>query len=572
MAATLDLNAEGKLLCDKEFKEELLSKLNQLRKEKILCDVSLRIEGQDFPAHRCVLSAASPYFSSLFTSGFKENEDNAVELKDIKPAVVSEVLRFIYTGEVLVNATNAEDMVKTADYLIIQSLKTKVAEYLEESIDATNCLALESLAVQFGCDSLEQVAIAFKLQNFVAVVKTDDFKALDFEKVKELVSHDEIIVSKEEDVYEAVMSWVKHDVLSRECLFPYLLKCLRLFSLSKYGIWEILREELVIKSRTCTSMLHEAIHFFFFPDSFLSRPLNSRACLNSKESVVILTGGHNENSSQKNSTYCFLLSKNQWLSLPTMPFHRTRHGAAVCCGQLYVLGGESSDPMCSFNPKENNWIVTAFSEVATRLHCSVTALNEKLYVTGGENWLTHVAKYDPSLDEWKVVTPMKTGRASHCSVATGNLIYVLGGCDSNDCHNTMECFDPSSNQWTDRPSMSIKRKFAGAAVYSGKIFVVGGYSDMGFKILEASCEMFDPVLDQWSLVSSPVVPRAACAMVRFDDHLYLFGGEVYAETNLDSVERYDVKTDKWELFSTMPEKLVCIQASVLLLPKKYVDV
>ena len=61
------------------------------------------------------------------------------------------------------------------------------------------------------------------------MVKSDDFKALDFEKVKQLVSHDEIIVSKEEEVYEAVVSWVKHDILSRECLFPELLKCLRLF-------------------------------------------------------------------------------------------------------------------------------------------------------------------------------------------------------------------------------------------------------------------------------------------------------------------------------------------------------
>jgi len=50
-------------------------------------------------------------------------------------------------------------------------------------------IALESLAAQFGCESLEQAATAFTCGNFVSVVKSDDFKALDFEKVKQLVSH-----------------------------------------------------------------------------------------------------------------------------------------------------------------------------------------------------------------------------------------------------------------------------------------------------------------------------------------------------------------------------------------------
>jgi len=284
-------------LCDMEFKQELLSKLNELRKESTLCDATLRIEGQDFAAHRCVLSAASPYFRSLFTSGFKENESTVVELQEIKSAAAaSEALRFIYTGEVLINVFNAQDLFKVADYLIVPSLKTKVSEYLKESIDATNCLELESFAAQFGCESVEKAAVTFKLQNFVSVVKSDDFKALDFEKVKQLVSHDEIIVSREEEVYDSVISWVKHDILSRECLFPELLKCLRFFSMSKSSLREILQEELVVKSLTCTSILLGGMACFMFPDTFLSMSLKPRECLISNESVVILTGGHNDTS------------------------------------------------------------------------------------------------------------------------------------------------------------------------------------------------------------------------------------------------------------------------------------
>lgn len=570
------MGTEKKLVspvCDNEFKEELLSKLNELRNEKILCDVTLRIEGEDFSAHRCVLSAASSYFRSMFTSGFKENESNVVELEEVKsPAAASEALRFIYTGEAFVNECIAQDLVKLADYLLIPRLKTDMSEYLKNSINTTNCLALGSFASQYDCKALKEAAIAYKFKNFVSVVKSDDFKALDFEEVKELISHDEIVVSKEEDVYEAVVSWVKHDILSRECLFPELLKCLRLFSMLKYSLREILTEELVLKSKTCTSILLEGLDFFLFPDNFQGKFLKPRACLkNSNESVVILTGGHdNVTGPGTSSTNCLIMSTNYWQRLPTMPFPRTRHGAAVCCGHLYVVGGKSSYPMCSYNPKQNKWISCA-NELPSPLHCTLTSFKEELYLIGGENHWKSVDKYDPELDKWKKIESMKTDRASHCAIAMGNLIYVLGGCSSSVCHRSVECFDPSANQWTDKPSMAVARRFAGAAASSGKIFVVGGYGDMGFKTLLETCEMFDPEVNQWSLVSSPIAPRAACAMISFDHHLYLFGGEKADSSKLDSVERYDVQNDKWELFGTMPEKLACVQASVLLLPKTFID-
>ena len=574
MAATVVQNAEEKVLCDKAFTEELVDKLNELRKDNTLCDVTLQIEGQNFSAHRCVLSAASPYFRSLFTSGFKENKDSTIVLQDTKPAVLSEALRFIYTGEALVNATNAQDLVKIADYFIIPRLKTKVSKYLEECIDVTNCLALESFADQFGCESLKQAASKFKLKNFISVVKSEDFKTLNIEKVKQLISHDEIIVSKEEDVYEAIVSWVKHDTLSRECLFSELLKCLRLFSLSKYSLQQILKEELVLKSRTCLSILHEGLNFFFSPDCFLSMSLKPRACLSMMEPVIILTGGHTEriglDQKGRVNTHCYLLSKNSWVSLPKMPFPRTRHGAAVCCGQLYVVGGKPEPPACTFNPIKNKWTVME-GEAAIRQHCSVTALNEELYVIGGDKHLKRVDKYNPSLDEWKTVASMKTARASHCAVVVENLIYVLGGCGYSGCLKNVECFNSSANHWADRPGMIVARQFAAAAVLRGKIFVAGGYSDKACKTLEATCEMFDPVQDQWSLVSSPVVPRAACAMISFDDYLYLFGGEDADSSKHDSVECYDVQNNKWYLCGTMPEKLACVQASLLLLPKKYIN-
>lgn len=47
--------------------EQLLSRMNKLRKAEHLCDVTLKVEQTHFPAHRLVLAAASDYFAAMFT-------------------------------------------------------------------------------------------------------------------------------------------------------------------------------------------------------------------------------------------------------------------------------------------------------------------------------------------------------------------------------------------------------------------------------------------------------------------------------------------------------------------------
>lgn len=48
--------------------EQLLARMNKLRKAEQLCDVTLKVEQTLFPAHRLVLAAASDYFSAMFTA------------------------------------------------------------------------------------------------------------------------------------------------------------------------------------------------------------------------------------------------------------------------------------------------------------------------------------------------------------------------------------------------------------------------------------------------------------------------------------------------------------------------
>ena len=368
-------------IISEDFKDELLHKLNELRETNILCDTTVRAQGQDFHAHKCVLSAASPYFRAKFTSQLKENESNLVELREEKSTTISDVLKFIYTGEASIDSSNAQDLLMIADYLIIPSLKSQALNFLESSLNASNCLALESLSSRYNCESLKQAAVAFKFKHFVAVAKSEDFRALDAENIKELICKDEINVSDEEEVFQAVIDWVKHDLPSRECLLPELLKCIRLFSMSKYRLRNILDEELVGKNLTCTKVVISALDFILFPDRFQDRSLKPRLSLEKYEHVVVLTGGFDESGAKK-ETQCFVPSTLSWVSLPMMPHPRSHHGAAVCGGILYIMGGANSAPMCCFNPKQNKW--SSLGTTFKLKGCSVTCFQEELYLIGGE--------------------------------------------------------------------------------------------------------------------------------------------------------------------------------------------
>lgn len=48
--------------------KSILNAMNSLRKSNTLCDITLRVESTDFPAHRIVLAACSDYFCAMFTS------------------------------------------------------------------------------------------------------------------------------------------------------------------------------------------------------------------------------------------------------------------------------------------------------------------------------------------------------------------------------------------------------------------------------------------------------------------------------------------------------------------------
>ena len=81
--------------------QELIYRLDALRRKESFFDVTVSVKDKEFKAHRLVLTAASPFFLSLLVSDMRERKEQfiRIELEEAKGSVMEEVLKYIYTGK-----------------------------------------------------------------------------------------------------------------------------------------------------------------------------------------------------------------------------------------------------------------------------------------------------------------------------------------------------------------------------------------------------------------------------------------------------------------------------------------
>jgi actin-binding protein IPP len=75
-------------------------------------------------------------------------------------------------------------------------------------------------------------------------------------------------------------------------------------------------------------------------------------------------------------------------------------------------------------------------------------------------------------DQWTEIPSLNRGRASPAVAAADGLLYVMGGDHSHEVNfyraritmTSVECFNPLTNSWSERPPLPESRSEAGAVV------------------------------------------------------------------------------------------------------------
>ena len=101
----------------RRYSQRTLQELDVLRSFQRWTDITLQTSGggELFPAHRCVLASASPYFSAMLGNDcFNEATLETITLHDITEEGLRSLLKFVYSGCVDLTVVNIKPVLQAA--------------------------------------------------------------------------------------------------------------------------------------------------------------------------------------------------------------------------------------------------------------------------------------------------------------------------------------------------------------------------------------------------------------------------------------------------------------------------
>ena len=521
------------------FCVELARRLNMLRKQDHLCDITLMTkDDKEFKAHRNVLSAASPFFCKLLQSDMKENREGIVRFEEISGAVMEDVLQFFYTGSVEVTQENSEDLIAAANYFLIPGLKTVSGRFIERQMSKLNCISTFYFAEVYQCDELTTNTRKFIHANFASVAKMDEFLNLEAKEVERWISSDEISVAVEADVFKIVLKWVEQKKSERKASFEQLFRHVRLAFLSRDFLFYVVTNELVEENADCLKLISKAIKLTGLSVEE-NLPQSPRKGLESR--AIVACGGK--------YTFCYLPEKDEWKRLADGLSERN-HGSEMIsfCDELYVFPPDGKAER--YDPVVNGWCTL---DLSTTRSTKVAVVRGEIYAIEVNTSMkkSTVKRYDVERCSWQTVLSSGEGcREDSCVVAAGNHLYVCGGRLGIVRFSKAERFDTVENKWEEIANMQQKRGNAFGVATEGKIFLAGGIQR--FSRLK-TCEMHNIPTNEWQFIGSLNALHSYGSMVCLKGTLYVLGGTSADHLN---VECYDPSEKKWIKKTTIPVKMI----------------
>ena len=535
---------------------ELLERLDILRNNDIFCDVTIAVKGKEFKAHRAVLAAASPFFLTLLTSDMKEGNEKLieVELEEATESVMEDALEYLYTGNVTVVEGRAHNLIATANFLLLPSLKTMAANVLKDTLTTENCVFNYYFAEKYDCVELKDKCRKVINTNFSVVMETEDFLKLDQKQVMEWVSNDDVIVNEEEHIFKGIVRWVSHNKSEREGDFPELLHQVRLPFLSHdFLLDELVKDELITKDPVfCSNFVINAMKVVL---SSSDSPQQPRKCQETHIDGIFICGGKR--------ALCYFPQKDMWCCLADSPFQDYEgHSLVEYKSNIYVADGETrrlgeSHVFEFYSPLKNSWGTAQRNDDITDFTC-LTVLKGDMYAICFANFPKkgRICRYDSEKNCWQDMDAPPCLQDRACVVADEQFLYIIGG--TLDWGASAVCttnrFDPINNELEELADINWARYNASGAAMNGKVFIAGGQSSR--KTIVRSTEAFDPSSNEWQCVTDLTLPHFNANMVCFEGMLFVLGGTTYTKsdgiTRTLTVEMFDPGINEWKVKSSIP--------------------
>ncbi|KAJ8276090.1 hypothetical protein COCON_G00078420 [Conger conger] len=114
--------------------QEMLEKLNALRNEGQLCDVTIRVQDKIFMAHKVVLACCSEFLRAKL-AGLPDGADKFVlDLHHVTVSGFTPLLEYAYTSTLSISTENIIDVLAAASYMQMFAVASTCSEFMKSSI------------------------------------------------------------------------------------------------------------------------------------------------------------------------------------------------------------------------------------------------------------------------------------------------------------------------------------------------------------------------------------------------------------------------------------------------------
>lgn len=277
-------------------------------------EVVLEVDRKRFHVEKSVLAAESSYFQIMFYGGFKERTLRQIHLKGVNKESFQTLLDFVKSGSMKLNWGNVTDLLETADFLDLRHAKRFCIAFLVHELKVSNCLGMMSYSWQYGCTDLYESAVHVAVTHLSELMEDheDEFGQLDKETLRVLLQTDDLYVSREDLVFDAVMKWVLMDA-EREKNFEELVALVRPSFLSLTFLDFLVKRIQRSKGQDTYSRLLETLNS---NPPMTWRTMGEMMSASRTYETLYVLGGKHEKEEQE--LYIYLPKTNTWRACPAL--------------------------------------------------------------------------------------------------------------------------------------------------------------------------------------------------------------------------------------------------------------
>ncbi|KAK9396017.1 kelch-like 40 [Crotalus adamanteus] len=430
-------------------------------------DCVLKVKGKEFPCHRLVLAACSPYFRAMFLSDLDESQKKEVNLEDVDPEVMSKILHYIYTSELELTEQNVQDIFSVANMFQIPSIFTVCVSFLQKRLCLSNCLAIFRLGLMLDCARLAVAARDFICDRFSLVSRDEEFCQLSPDELIAIISSDSLNIEKEELVFEVVMKWATaKERDSRVKALPVVFESIRFRLLDKAYFSDKVEKNTVIKSSPDLLKKIQLVK-----DAHEGKLTMVKQKKEKKNEDQIVNGQLDEEEIEKEEE-----------TLPGILNDTMRFGMFL--QDLIFMISDSG--AVAYDPGANECYFASLSAQIPKNHVSLVTRENQIFIAGGlyfneddkeDPMNSYFLQYDHLDSDWLGMPPIPSPRCLFGLGEAENSIFVIGGKELKEGEEILDsvlCYDRLSFKWGEADSLPYAVYGHGVVSHNDLVYSIGG--------------------------------------------------------------------------------------------------